>query len=82
MDEGTANVPYLLALYLFKHVEGKKSGARMSDGHFIRRLAEYFGLVSDEGPMGLTVIACELLVIDMDNLVRLRIYDRLGDTWA
>ncbi|GKA21540.1 hypothetical protein Tco_0701529 [Tanacetum coccineum] len=53
----------------------------MSGGHFIRRLAEHFGLVSDEGLMGLTMIARELLVIDMDELVRLHICDRLGYTW-
>ncbi|GJY61308.1 hypothetical protein Tco_0461965 [Tanacetum coccineum] len=36
MDEGmTVNVPYLLAQYLFKHVEGRKRGARMSGGHFV-----------------------------------------------
>ncbi|GKE19312.1 hypothetical protein Tco_1426889 [Tanacetum coccineum] len=29
----------------------------MSGGHFIRRLAEHFGLVSDKGLMGLTMIA-------------------------
>ncbi|GJX30992.1 hypothetical protein Tco_0240847 [Tanacetum coccineum] len=29
MDRGTANVPYLLAQYLFHHAEGRKSGARL-----------------------------------------------------
>nr|GEV41363.1 hypothetical protein [Tanacetum cinerariifolium] len=29
MDRGTANVSYLLAQYLFKHAEGRKSGARL-----------------------------------------------------
>ncbi|GJR38861.1 hypothetical protein Tco_1214545 [Tanacetum coccineum] len=47
-----------------------------------RRLAEYFGLVSDEGLIGLTVIARELSMIDMNELVRLRICDRLDDTRA
>ncbi|GJV80542.1 hypothetical protein Tco_1516412 [Tanacetum coccineum] len=47
MDQGTANVPYLLAQYLFRHAEGKNSGARLSRGHFIGRLAAYFRLVSD-----------------------------------
>ncbi|GJR10291.1 hypothetical protein Tco_0792943 [Tanacetum coccineum] len=46
------------------------------------RLAEHFGLVSDEGLIGLTVIARKLLLIYMDELVRLRICDRLDDTWA
>ncbi|GKB33833.1 hypothetical protein Tco_0873234 [Tanacetum coccineum] len=32
MDRGTANVPYLLAQYLFHHAEGRKSGAWLSRG--------------------------------------------------
>ncbi|GJV81739.1 putative reverse transcriptase domain-containing protein [Tanacetum coccineum] len=44
MDRGAANVPYLLAQYLFKHAERRKSGARLSVGHFVSRLAHYFGL--------------------------------------
>ncbi|GJW03261.1 hypothetical protein Tco_1562117 [Tanacetum coccineum] len=49
MDRGAAIVPYLLALYLFKHAEGRKNDARLSRGHFIGRLAHHFGLVSDDG---------------------------------
>ncbi|GKB72322.1 hypothetical protein Tco_0933734 [Tanacetum coccineum] len=30
MDRGMENVPYLLALYLFRHAKGRKSGAKMS----------------------------------------------------
>ncbi|GKF17787.1 hypothetical protein Tco_0062705, partial [Tanacetum coccineum] len=45
-------------------------------------LVEHFGLVSDEGLIGLTVIARELPLIDMDELVRLRICDMFDDTWA
>ncbi|GJR63289.1 hypothetical protein Tco_1134325 [Tanacetum coccineum] len=48
-----------------RHVEGKKSGARLSRGHFIRRLAHHFGLVSDDGLRGLSVVARELPLIDM-----------------
>nr|GEY01107.1 hypothetical protein [Tanacetum cinerariifolium] len=40
---GAANVPYLLAQYLFSHAEGRKSGVRLSEGHFIGRLAHHFG---------------------------------------
>nr|GEX15418.1 hypothetical protein [Tanacetum cinerariifolium] len=57
MDLGTANVPYLLAQYLFTHAEGRKSEARLSRGHFIGRLAAHFGLVSDQGLRGLLVAA-------------------------
>ncbi|GJS21320.1 hypothetical protein Tco_0449952 [Tanacetum coccineum] len=53
MDRGTTNVPHPLAYYLFRHEKGRKSGARMSGGHFIRRLAMHFGLVSNEGLRGL-----------------------------
>ncbi|GJX66629.1 hypothetical protein Tco_0300972, partial [Tanacetum coccineum] len=44
MDRGTTNVPHLLAQYLFRHAEGRKSRARLSGGHFIGRLAMHFGL--------------------------------------
>ncbi|GKB00257.1 hypothetical protein Tco_0828250 [Tanacetum coccineum] len=45
MDHETTNVPYLLAQYLFRQAKGRKSGARLSKGHFIGRLAAHFGLV-------------------------------------
>ncbi|GJU26650.1 hypothetical protein Tco_1165271 [Tanacetum coccineum] len=51
-----------------RHAEGRKSGARLSRGHFIGRLADQFGLVSDEGQRGLTVISRELPVIDLHEL--------------
>ncbi|GJS77538.1 hypothetical protein Tco_0727419 [Tanacetum coccineum] len=82
MDCGTTNVPHLLAQYLFKHAEGRKSGARLSGGHFIGRLAMYFGLVSDEGLRGLQVVTRELPLIDLHELRRLKICTRYGDTWA
>ncbi|GKF56013.1 hypothetical protein Tco_0166353 [Tanacetum coccineum] len=82
MDRGTANVPYLLAQYLFRHAKGRKSRARLSGGHFIGHLDEHFGLVSDEGLRGLTVISRELLMIDLHELAKLNIYGRFGDTWA
>nr|GEU61406.1 ribonuclease H-like domain-containing protein [Tanacetum cinerariifolium] len=65
MDRGAANIPYLLAQYLFRHAKGKKSGARLSRGHFIRRLAHHFGLVSDDGLRGLSVVTREIPLIDM-----------------
>ncbi|GKB34365.1 hypothetical protein Tco_0879307, partial [Tanacetum coccineum] len=45
MDRGTTNVPHLLAQYLFRHAEGRKSGARLSGGHFIGSLAMHFRLL-------------------------------------
>ncbi|GKE37866.1 hypothetical protein Tco_1461271, partial [Tanacetum coccineum] len=53
MDRRTTNVPHILAQYLFRHAEGRKSGAMMSGGHFIGRLAMHFRLVSEEGLRGL-----------------------------
>ncbi|GKF24865.1 hypothetical protein Tco_0080759, partial [Tanacetum coccineum] len=50
---GTTNVPHLLAQYLFRHAEGRKSGDRLSGVHFIGRLAMHFVLVGDEGLRGL-----------------------------
>ncbi|GKA33781.1 hypothetical protein Tco_0720210 [Tanacetum coccineum] len=68
--------------YLFRHAEGRKSGARLSEGHFIRRLAHHFGLVSDDGLRGLSVVARELPLIDMGELVKLNISMEIGDDWA
>nr|GEZ45709.1 hypothetical protein [Tanacetum cinerariifolium] len=82
LDQGTANVPYLLLQYLFRHAEGRKSGTRLSRGHFIGRLAVHFGLVSDQGLMGLSVVTRELPMIDLHELTRLNIYERVGDTCA
>ncbi|GJY48159.1 hypothetical protein Tco_0438115 [Tanacetum coccineum] len=82
IDRGTANVSYLLAQYLFRHVKGRKSGARLFRGYFIGRLAAHFGLVSDQGLRGLSVVVSELLVIDLHELARLNICSRFGDTWA
>ncbi|GJU57604.1 hypothetical protein Tco_1235370 [Tanacetum coccineum] len=82
MDRGTTNVPHLLAQYLFRHAEGRKSGARLSGEHFIWGLAMHFGLVSDEGLRGLQVVTRELPLIDLHELGRLNICSRFGDTWA
>ncbi|GKE67311.1 hypothetical protein Tco_1521472, partial [Tanacetum coccineum] len=82
MDRGTANVPHLLAQYLFMHAKGRKSRARLSRGHFIGRLAMHFGLVSDEGLRGLQVVTRELPLIDLHELGRLNICSRYGDTWV
>ncbi|GKA49980.1 hypothetical protein Tco_0743053 [Tanacetum coccineum] len=51
---------FILALgggrHLKRHAEGRKSGARLSGGHFIGRLAHHFGLVSDDGMRELSVV--------------------------
>ncbi|GKA81123.1 hypothetical protein Tco_0787815 [Tanacetum coccineum] len=68
--------------YLFRHAERRKSGARLSGGHFIRCLAMHFGLVSNEGLRGLQIVTRELLLIDLHELGKLNICSRFGDTWA
>ncbi|GJT70255.1 hypothetical protein Tco_1029541 [Tanacetum coccineum] len=82
MDIGSVNFPYLLARYLRLFVAGRKSGAHISGGQFMARLAEHFGLLTKEILGGLTVIAPKLLIVDMTELVRLHIYVQLDDTWA
>ncbi|GKD67792.1 hypothetical protein Tco_1321882 [Tanacetum coccineum] len=64
------------------HAKGRKSGARLSRGHFIGCLAHHFGLVSDDGMRGLSVVARELPLIDMGKLVKLNICMEIGDDWA
>ncbi|GKE28003.1 hypothetical protein Tco_1443387, partial [Tanacetum coccineum] len=82
MDVGSVNIPYLLARYLRLFVVGRKSGAHISGGQFVARLAEYFRLLTVEILQGLTVIASALPVIDMAKLVRLQICVEIDDTWA
>ncbi|GJZ69189.1 hypothetical protein Tco_0632739 [Tanacetum coccineum] len=82
MDRGAANVSYLLAQYLFKHVEGRKSDARLSRGHFIGRIAHHFGLVNDDGLRGLSFVTRKLPLINMGELVKLKICMEIGDDWA
>ncbi|GJX22657.1 hypothetical protein Tco_0227102 [Tanacetum coccineum] len=82
MDRGAANVPYLLAQYLVRHAKRRNSGDRLSGGHFIGSIAHHFGLVSDDGLRGLSVVAHELPLINMGELVKLKIYMEIRDNWA
>ncbi|GJZ78709.1 hypothetical protein Tco_0643546 [Tanacetum coccineum] len=82
LDVRSVNIPYLLACYLRRFAAGRKSGALISGGQFVARLAEHFGLLTKERLQGLMVIALTLLVIDMAELVRLQIYEEIDDTWA
>ncbi|GKC01386.1 hypothetical protein Tco_0987522, partial [Tanacetum coccineum] len=82
MDVDSVNVPYLLARYLRLFAAGRKSGAHISGGQFVARLAEHFGLLTAKILGGLTVIAPELPIIDMTELARLQIYAQFDDTWA
>ncbi|GJZ01188.1 hypothetical protein Tco_0519149 [Tanacetum coccineum] len=82
MDIGSVNFPYLLARYLRLFAAGRKSGAHISRGQFVARLAEHFGLLTAKILVGLTVITPELPIIDMGELVRLQICMEVHDTWA
>ncbi|GKE44039.1 hypothetical protein Tco_1471323 [Tanacetum coccineum] len=53
MDVGSVNVPYLLARYLRLFASGRKQGAMISEGQFVARLAEHFGLLTEERLQGL-----------------------------
>ncbi|GKA07921.1 hypothetical protein Tco_0687252 [Tanacetum coccineum] len=82
IDHGTTNFSHLLAQYMFRHAEGRKSRAMLPGWHFIGCLAMHLGLVSDEGLRGLQVVTRELSLIDLHELERLNICMRYGDTWA
>ncbi|GKD19270.1 hypothetical protein Tco_1208428 [Tanacetum coccineum] len=51
-----------------RHAKGRKSGPILSRGHFIGHLAHHFGLASDDGLRGLSVVTRELSLIDMGRL--------------
>ncbi|GKB02708.1 hypothetical protein Tco_0830797 [Tanacetum coccineum] len=68
LDVGSVNIPYLLARYLRRFAAGRKSGAHISGGQFVARLAEHFGLLTDKILRGLMVISPELQMIDMEEL--------------
>ncbi|GJR29899.1 hypothetical protein Tco_1106131 [Tanacetum coccineum] len=55
MEVGSVNVPYLLARYLRLFAVWRKSEALISGGQFVARLAEHFGLLTEERLQGLTV---------------------------
>ncbi|GJX75053.1 integrase, catalytic region, zinc finger, CCHC-type containing protein [Tanacetum coccineum] len=82
MDIDSVNVPYLLARYLRLFVAGRRAWAHITRRQFVARLAEHFRLLTTEILRGLTVIAPELLIIDMAELVRLQICAQFDDTWA
>ncbi|GJX87894.1 hypothetical protein Tco_0339908 [Tanacetum coccineum] len=46
MDVVSVNIPYLLAKYLRLFAAARKSGAHISGGQFVARLAKHFGLLT------------------------------------
>ncbi|GJY69654.1 hypothetical protein Tco_0472636 [Tanacetum coccineum] len=69
IDVGSVNILYLLARYLRMFASRRRRGAMISGGQFVARLAEHFGLLTEERLKGLTVIIRDLLVIDIVKLV-------------
>nr|GEW81417.1 hypothetical protein [Tanacetum cinerariifolium] len=65
-----------------RNAKGRKSDARLSGGHFIGRLAHHFGMVSDDGLRGLSLVTREMPLIDMGELVKLNMYIEIGVDWA
>ncbi|GJY92808.1 hypothetical protein Tco_0508590 [Tanacetum coccineum] len=63
MDVGSVNIPYLLARYLRMFASRRKRGAMISGGEFFARLAEHFGLLTEQRLQGLTVIVRDLPTI-------------------
>ncbi|GJZ51985.1 hypothetical protein Tco_0606500 [Tanacetum coccineum] len=64
--------------HLKRYAEGRKSGVRLSGGHFIGRLAHHFGLVSDDGLRGLSVMTPNTL-----SNIKLPVLQKDDyDTWA
>nr|GEW52220.1 hypothetical protein [Tanacetum cinerariifolium] len=59
--------------------EKEESGGKMFGGHFIARLAKHFGVIIEENLRGSTMVVRDLMMIDMDELVRLRICEIFGD---
>ncbi|GJS22893.1 hypothetical protein Tco_0451525 [Tanacetum coccineum] len=82
LDVGSINIPYLLARYLRRFDAGRKSGAHISGGQFVGRMAQHFRLLTAKILRGLIVVTPELQMIDMAELVRLHICMQLDDTWA
>ncbi|GJX52353.1 hypothetical protein Tco_0280722 [Tanacetum coccineum] len=48
IDVGSVNIPYLLARYLRMYASGRKRGPMISRGQFVARLAEHFGLLTEQ----------------------------------
>ncbi|GKC10068.1 hypothetical protein Tco_1001678 [Tanacetum coccineum] len=82
LDVRSINIPYLLARYLRRFAARRKSGALISGGKFVARLAKHFGLLTKRRLQGLTITAPDLPIIDMTELIRLQICVKLEDTWA
>ncbi|GJS62495.1 hypothetical protein Tco_0657279 [Tanacetum coccineum] len=71
-----------LGLHTNKEMQTIRFRAHISGGQFVARLVEHFRLLTVKILQGLTIIAPELPIIDMVELVRLQICMEIDDTWA
>ncbi|GKB22544.1 hypothetical protein Tco_0861945 [Tanacetum coccineum] len=71
-----------LGLHTDEEMQTIRFRAHISGGQFVARLAKHFRLLTVEILYGLTIIAPELPIIDMAELVRLQICMEIDDTWA
>ncbi|GJR78770.1 hypothetical protein Tco_0149555 [Tanacetum coccineum] len=69
----------LLAFIVLVHIYLGKHRAQMSRGHFIARLRMHFGVITKQSLRTLTMEVCELTTIDIEELIRLWICERLLD---
>ncbi|GJT91831.1 hypothetical protein Tco_1080676 [Tanacetum coccineum] len=70
LDVGSVNIAYLLARYLRRFAARRKSGAHISGGKFVARLAEHFGLLVAEILGGLTVDKRQTRVVIIYSISR------------
>ncbi|GKA13087.1 hypothetical protein Tco_0692633 [Tanacetum coccineum] len=84
LDVGSVNILHIVGQISREGLPPKRQerGYNISSGQFVARLAEHFGLLTAEILGGLMVIAPELLIIDIAELVRLQICAQFDDTWA
>ncbi|GJX62405.1 hypothetical protein Tco_0295305 [Tanacetum coccineum] len=70
----------LLAFSISGRGQAPEKGIGCLGGHLVARLAEHFGLITKESLRELTMVVCDLIMIDMDEMARFHIHERLGDT--
>ncbi|GJY85416.1 reverse transcriptase domain-containing protein [Tanacetum coccineum] len=72
----------LIACSIAGRSQAPEKEAMIFGGQDVARLAEHFGLLTEERLQRLTVIVRDLPIINMAELVRLQIYEEIDDTWA
>ncbi|GJR30124.1 hypothetical protein Tco_1106356 [Tanacetum coccineum] len=73
---------HMLISYNFSMKGQAPEKVTATDLFYLRHLAHHFGLVSDDELRGLSIVARELPLIDIGELVKLNICMEIGDDWA